>query len=51
MKALAVIAWSMPSTTVVTTVTPLANRPNAPRNAMSSTGGRSVLLGWFTASA
>ena len=32
-NALAVMAWSTPSITVVTTVTPLANRPRAPRNA------------------
>src|SRR5690606_5379413 len=37
-KALAVIAWSMPSFTVETTVTPLANRDSAPRNAAWSTG-------------
>ena len=37
-KALAVMAWSTPSSTVVTTVTPLANRPSAPRSTVWSRG-------------
>ena len=40
-NALAVMACSIPSTTVFTTVTPLANRESAPRNAWWST---SVLI-------
>ena len=37
-NALAVMAWSIPSCKVLTTVTPLAKRPSAARKAASSSG-------------
>ncbi len=43
-KALAVIAWSMPSTTVVVTVTPVAKRAIARRKRETSEG--SLRAGW-----
>jgi hypothetical protein len=36
-NALAVMAWSTPATTVVTTVTPVAKRPTVRRKASAST--------------
>jgi hypothetical protein len=43
-NALAVIAWSMPSTTVVVTVTPVAKRAMARRKRETSEG--SLKAGW-----